>query len=89
MDRHGCPGCPITLSTPGTLRVFGLLVDPEVLADHRDDRRKKSMSSYGMNTGYSNMKQVVQELEDVQVGSPVPLSPPPPSPGDPQRSMDP
>ncbi len=47
------------------LRVFGLVVDPEVLAEHRDDRR--NIAKYGMQAAYSNLKQVMAELEEVEV----------------------
>jgi regulator of PEP synthase PpsR (kinase-PPPase family) len=62
-----CPGVelPDAINKVDRRRVFGLLVDPEILAEHREDRRQRTMMR-SMATGYSNMKQVMQELEDVE-----------------------
>lgn len=49
----------------GRRRVFGLVVDPEVLAEHRDDRQ--SIAKYGLRDSYSNLRQVMEELETVEV----------------------
>eukprot|EP00668_Euglena_longa_P014955 GGOE01018996.1.p1 GENE.GGOE01018996.1~~GGOE01018996.1.p1 ORF type:complete len:620 (-),score=223.30 GGOE01018996.1:659-2518(-) len=61
-----CPGIdlPLQLDKVDRRRVFGLLVDPEVLAEHRDDR--SGIAKYGMQDSYSNMKQVMEELETVE-----------------------
>jgi len=63
-----CPG--FTAPSPPLPRVFGLVVDAEVLAEHRDDRR--NLAKYGVQTAaaYSNLRHVVDELEAVEVRGP-------------------
>eukprot|EP00667_Euglena_gracilis_P004108 EG_transcript_4125 len=61
-----CPGVdlPSELDKVDRRRVFGLVVDPEVLAEHRDDRQ--SIAKYGLRDSYSNLRQVMEELETVE-----------------------